>query len=289
MTHELEGSIGARQSVVVDLARRALIAPPQAVLDHVHYETQVGSVAYGVARPGSDVDIYGFFVPPKAMVFSHLEGHIPGFDEPRERLEHYQRHGVVDGAQIWDLTFYSIVRFFRLCLENSPNVIETLYTPQSCVRACSPVAARVRARRALFLHRGAWPKFRGFALSQLQKLKTESSTRGARAERIACHGFDVKIAYHAVRLLDEAEQLLVCGELDLQRARETLKAVRRGEWSLARVEAHLEKKIVELDALCEQSPLPKAPRHEAARELLLECLEQSWGDLDGLFGSAHSR
>ena len=78
--------------------------------------------------------------------------------------------------------------------------------------------------------------------------------------------------------------LLVCGELDLQRARETLKAVRRGEWSFERVEAHLKTKTLELDALCEQSPLPEAPQHEAVRELLLECLEESWGDLDGLFG-----
>ena len=43
--------------------------------------------------------------------------------------------------------------------------------------------------------------------------------------------YDVKYAYHVVRLVDEAEQLLRDGELDLGRSADRLREVRRGESS----------------------------------------------------------
>jgi hypothetical protein len=46
-----------------------------------------------------------------------------------------------------------------------------------------------------------------------------------------------KFAYHTVRLLNEAERLLLQGDLDLQRNREQLESIRRGEWTEARVMA----------------------------------------------------
>ena len=45
------------------------------------------------------------------------------------------------------------------------------------------------------------------------------------------YGFDVKFAYNVFRLADEAEQILTLGEIDLQRGKERMKAIRRGEVS----------------------------------------------------------
>ena len=62
-----------------------------------------------------------------------------------------------------DLTIYSIVKFFQLAMENNPNIVDSLFTPATCVLHCTAVGTLVRERRRLFLHKGCWPKFKGYA------------------------------------------------------------------------------------------------------------------------------
>ena len=70
---------------------------------------------------------------------------------------------------------------------------------------------------------------------------------------------DTKFAYHTVRLLNEAEQLLLEGDLDLQRNREMLKSIRRGEWTIEQVLDYFEKKRIDLETARTKSPLPAGP------------------------------
>ncbi len=91
----------------------------------------------------------------------------------------------------------------------------------------------------------------------------------------------MKFAYHVVRLLDEAEQLLLEGDLDLQRNREMLKSIRRGEWTQEQVLDYFEKKRIDLETAKTKSVLPPAPDERAIRDLLLRCLETHYGSLDG--------
>lgn len=55
---------------------------------NVHYETIMGSVAYGVSSDTSDMDVYGFAIPPKDDVFPHLRGEILCFGKQHKRFEH---------------------------------------------------------------------------------------------------------------------------------------------------------------------------------------------------------
>jgi hypothetical protein len=100
-----------------------------------------------------------------------------------------------------------------------------------------------------------------------------------RAETIAKHGYDLKFAYHTIRLLNEVEQILVEGDLDLQRNREQLKEIRRGEWSLEQVEGYFESKEKLLEATYAASKLPHAPDEAVIKKILLECMELHYGDL----------
>lgn len=273
-------------STVETLTHRGLIRPPKFVLPNVHYETEVGSVAYGVSQKSSDLDIYGFCIPPKEMVFPHLVGEIPGFGRQKQRFEQYQQHGIEDPDDpdlIWDVTIYAIVRFFMLCMENNPNMIEAIFTPERCVLTCSDVGKLVRDRRQIFLHKGSWHKFKGFAYSQVHKMKTKNP-EGKRVQLIEKFGFDVKFAYHAVRLMDEAEQILTTHDLDLEESAERLIAIRRGEWTQEEVMAYFERKEEELQALYETSTLPHSPDEGAIKQLLLDCFEEAWGNLEGCFG-----
>lgn len=248
------------------------------------YETLMGSIAYGVSSDKSDHDIYGFCIPPKEEVFPHLNGEIPGFGEPKKRFEQFQQSHIDDpsaqgGKGIeYDLTIYSIVKYMSLCMECNPNMIDSLFTPQECVLHITQVGTMVREARHLFLHKGAWPKFKGYAYAQLHKMRSKTPI-GKRIELRDEFGYDVKFAYHTVRLLGECEQILMDGTIDLRRDREHLKAIRRGELSENDIFQWASEKEKFLEGLYHSSKLPNHPDVATIRQLLLDCLEHHYGSL----------
>lgn len=275
-------------SAVQDLAKKKLLsAPPRFLVNGVQYEVIMGSVAYGVSSDTSDMDVYGYCIPPRDDVFPHLRGEIPGFGEATPRFEQFQQHHIQDPSALggrgreYDLTIYSIVKFFHLCMENNPNIIDSLFVPRNCVLYSTAIGEQVREQRKLFLHKGAWPKFKGYAFSQLHKIRSKKP-QGKRKAMVEEHGYDVKFAYHVVRLLNEVEQILTEQDLTLDRNREQLKSIRRGEWSLQQLEDYCGNKESELETLYNRSQLPAKPDVAAIKELLLNCLEQHYGSLQGV-------
>lgn len=272
-------------STVQKLTERGLVKPPKFLPNNIHYETIMGSVAYGVSSDTSDMDVYGFCIPEKDMVFPHLRGEIPGFGRQIQRFEQWQEHHVLDKdalggkGRTYDLTIYSIIKYFQLCLENNPNMIDSLFTPQTCVLHCTQIGNMVRESRRLFLHKGAWHKFKGYAYSQVHKMNSKQAPEGKRKETVEQHGFDLKYAYHVVRLLDEVEQILTEGDIDLQRNREQLKSIRRGEWTQEAIVVYFERKEKELETLYTASKLQHSPDEAKVKQLLMDCLEQHYGSL----------
>lgn len=270
-----------------ELAKRGLISPPRFLPGNVHYETIMGSVAYGVSSDTSDMDVYGFCIPEKEMIWPHLRGEIPGFGEQIQRFEQWQEHHIDDNdahsghGRVYDMTIYSIVRYFQLCMENNPNMIDSLFTSQSCVLHCTAIGQHVRDNRHVFLHRGAWHKFKGYAYAQVHKMSAPKEARiGKRLQLFEQFGYDVKFAYHVVRLIDEIEQILTLGDLDLQRDRERLKAIRRGEWKQEEIVEFFNRREKELETAYQNSPLPVKPDEGRIKRILLECLEMHYGSLD---------
>lgn len=258
----------------------AKLCPPSWLRDNLCYETMMGSVAYGVSSDTSDMDVYGICLPPKTVVFPHLAGEIHGFGTQLKRFDQWQEHHVAALDKVWDFQVFSIVKFFQLAMENNPNVIDALFTPRRCVLSSTAVGELIREKRELFLHKGAWHKFKGYAYSQLNKIKNKTPNPDSkRAASVAEHGYDVKFAYHVVRLLLEVEMILGEHTLDVERHREQLKAIRRGEWTLDRLVLWAEDKEKDLEKLYSVSTLPHRPDEAAIKTLLLECLETHYGDL----------
>jgi uncharacterized protein len=154
------------------MKQKGLISPPKWLPANVHYEVIMGSTAYGVSSDTSDMDIYGFCIPEKWDVFPHLRGEIPGFGRQIQRFEQYQEHHIKDteARQEYDFSIYSIVKYFHLCMENNPNMCDSLFVPQRCVLYASKIGQMVRDNRKLFLHKGSYQKFRGYAYASLSKL-----------------------------------------------------------------------------------------------------------------------
>jgi len=79
--------------------------------------------------------------------------------------------------------------------------------------------------------------------------------------------------------MNEVEQILIEGDLDLQRNREQLKSIRRGEWPLEQFEAYFTNKEKILETAYANSTLRHGPDEEAIKALLMACLEAHYGSL----------
>ena len=152
------------------LKDKNLILPPKWLPDNVLFEGMTGSIAYGVTNDSSDMDIIGFCMPPKDTIFPHLRGEIPGFGKPGERFEQFQQHHIKRNIKTYDITIYSIIKFFQLTMENNPNMVDALFLPRRCVLHSSLIYEKVRENRNIFLHKGCWHKFINYSFSQLSKL-----------------------------------------------------------------------------------------------------------------------
>jgi predicted nucleotidyltransferase len=283
-------------SVLQRLTEKGLINPPSYIPHNVMYETIMGSVAYGVSADTSDFDCYGFFIPPKDHIFPHLAGEIEFFGinhenrrkEIRKKRLVFQQHHIFDASELagkgrkYDISMYSIVQYLQLCMENNPNMIDSMFTPHNCVLHLTKVGSMIRDKRREFLHRGAWHTFKGYAYGQLHKMTTKEPEEGSnRAELREKYGFDVKFAYNIVRLLYEVEQVLTERDIDLQRHREHLKAIRRGEMTEKEIRRWCSDKEAALEKVYHESTLPYGPDEQWVKKLLLECVEEHYGSLAG--------
>lgn len=318
-------------SYVKELKKAEAITPPRFVYDQLHYEVIMGSFAYGVSSDTSDLDVYGFCVPPKSIVFPHTTGkYIFGYDPVKGNFEQWTEHHIKHKNKEYDFTIYNIVKYFRLCADGNPNMVDSLFVPNRCVTHITQMGNLVRENRRLFLTKKCWHTFKGYAFSMLNKarnkIKAEEITsirrfeaehdlgheitfdevekemkrrttistlknltneelktyyllykkglnKTKRFESQKIHNTDLKFLYHLVRLLGEVEQILLEGDLDLERNREQLKAIRRGDWTKERVEDYFETKEKDLESLYLKSNLPHGPDRDKIRDLLFECLE----------------
>lgn len=379
--------------ILQDLHERKLIDPPNFVLTNTHMLTIMGSNAYGVADTSvkdkiPDFDIYGFCMPPKEYMFPHLRNEIPGFGTPGPTFDQWQKAHILDKDALggkgkeWDFQIFNIVKYFNLCMENNPNMIDSMFTPENCVIHTTEVGRMVRDNRKLFLSKLAWKKFRGYAWSQMHKMQSKSyanvfkfekehgivyptgtsleqkkelvserlsvlwnydreirehhanltlycnrkltwyerffgqvpfegkapeqpmkslifgnvgphslsgyakdlstiQKEGGRTEIVEKFGYDVKFGYHLLRLMDEAEQILLEGDIDLQRAREPMKAIRRGEWKEEDIYAWAMEKDKALEAAYTNCKLPERPPEAKIKKLLLNCIEAHYGTIQG--------
>jgi len=285
-----------------DLEKKGLLGtgdtksrPPHWLANNTCYLTISGSISYGCADTNadeaSDFDTIGVCTPPKENVFPHLGGYIRGFDEPPDMQPGYGGNGVYEEHHIndptarggkgrqYDLNIYNIIKFVRECAKGNPNLIDSLFTRRECVLHCTQVGNILRDNRKLFFAKHLWATYKGYAYSQSHKM-TGKQPKGKRVDLREKYGFDVKFGYNIVRLIDEAEQIFTMGDLDLQRNREQLKAIRRGDWSEAQCLEYIQNKEKVLEELYLKSNLPNKPDMGKVKEVLFQCLEHHYGSLD---------
>lgn len=277
--------------IIKELCKNKLLHPPKWLADNTVYLTVMGSHAYGVnhakvledSEKIQDIDYYGVVIPPKQMVFPHLNGQIPGFGWQKINTFNQWQEMALDESgpdtKKHDFNVYNIVRYMQLCMQNNPNMVDSLFTPENCVIHITPIGQLIRENRKKFLSRLCWLRFSGYAQSQIKKMQTRNP-EGERKKIVEKYGFDTKYAYHLIRLLDESEQILTTGDLDLQRSKKVLAAIRQGEWTAEEVIDYATEKRAGLEAKYQKSDLPPKPDETEIRNLLLQCLEMHYGNID---------
>lgn len=270
-------------SIIQKLDRKGLLTGAPACVLTPELEIIGGSLSYGVSGDSSDMDVVSVCIPSREEVFPHLNGRVPGFGPQISVFQNWQRHHIktdegTPAAKEYDITSYSITEFFRLAADNNPNIIDALFVPDRCVTHKTDVGTIMRDNRRLFLHKGSYQKFKGYAYSQMKKIG-EMKPVGKRAELVERFGYDTKFAYHVVRLAQEAEMILLTHDLDIEAGREELKAIRRGEWTLEQLQDWFGRRTALLDELYLKSTLRPAPNFDELNRVLMVCLEIKFGTL----------
>lgn len=276
-------------SVIDKLRNAGLIDPPRHMKTNVQYETLMGSIAYGCNTDDSDWDIYGFTIPYKNIIFPHIDGHIEGFGKKPTKFNVYNPKHIKFEKREYDFDIFNIIKYFQLLMDNNPNIIDSIFTPQRCVLHCTQVGNHIRDNRKKFLHKGCFLKLKGYMFSQIKKMRDKNPEIGSKRHALVLkYGFDCKYASHAIRLINQAEQILTEGDLDLERNSEQLKAIRRGEWTVDEIIDYANNKERDLETVYSNSTLPWGPDEPFIKNLLLECLEMHFGSLERIFPVEHN-
>lgn len=212
----------------------------------------VGSTAYGLSHPGSDVDRLGVFVADTATIL--------GLDGAKEA-----DRSVVQTNP--DVTLHEVGKFFRLCLKGNPTVVELLFAD---LESSSPHMDVTRSERRAFLSTQAVRKaYGGYAVQQAKRLQRRHAEgrvgfSADLAKRTAKHG------RHCYRLLLQAQELLATGELSLDVSKHRDEIFAFGELAVDDPDAFastFDRLLQQVDTV--QSVLPDRPDRSSVNDLLV--------------------
>jgi len=254
------------------------------IKDNLVLETIMGSHAYGCQTPDSDFDHLGIFMPKREYFQPFNFGFIPGFDIlpsfDRLTLKGGKNKNIIDNKE-HEGEWISIIKFFHECgIKSSPNLLEVLFVKRNLVSVGTKIGWKLRDNRKTFLSLKTFKAFSGYANGQMKHIRSRKVESDERRALIEKYNFDIKMAYHTLRLLDQLEQLLTIGDLDLMRNRKECQLMRMGQWgNFDRFEKEYQKRMDHVAELARKSPLSPTPMHEKLHNLLMECLEDYYGDL----------
>lgn len=174
-----------------------------------------------------------------------------------------------------DVALYSLRKFMGLLLKGNPNVLGFLWLrPEFYVHRTSALELLIGNREA-FSSMKAYPSFIGYAHSQLEKMEANvfNGYMGDKRKKIVeKFGYDTKNAAHLIRLLRMGIEFFQTGKVNVYREKDAdeLIAIKRGEWSLAKVKEESHALFLAAKEVKDRCALPAEPNYERAEELLMK-------------------
>jgi predicted nucleotidyltransferase len=214
-----------------------------ALEDFVIYRCVTGSRAYGLDDEASDKDLRGIYVAPADLDWS-LFGAPEQFEDNTSQ------------SCYWELQ-----KFLVLALKANPNILECLYSP--LVEKITTIGEELIAVREAFLSQVIFQTFNGYSLSQFKKIEQDRRNHGA---------IRWKHAMHLLRLLLTGTASLREGYLPVrvEKHRDRLLAVKRGDVPWPEVDAWRKDLHSEFECALGETKLPERPNYEIANQLLIK-------------------
>ena len=208
----------------------------------VIYRCVVGSRAYGLETEESDVDRRGIYVAPAELEWS-LFGAPEQFEDNGEQA-----------------CYWEVQKFLIMALKANPDILECLYSP--VVEKATVLGEELLRIREGFLSQMIFQTFNGYAMSQFKKIEQDIRNHGE---------VRWKHAMHLLRLLMTGAATLREGRVPVrvERERERLLAVKRGEASWAEVDAWRKELHRDFERALAETKLPERPDYEAANRYLV--------------------
>jgi predicted nucleotidyltransferase len=208
----------------------------------------VGSRAYGLDGPGSDIDRRGVYAAP-TRAFWRL-------DKPPTHLD-----GPAAEQFSWELE-----RFCTLALQANPTVLEVLWSP--LVETITADGQQLRAVRRAFLSRRVADTYGNYARDQLDRVAARRKRTGETNHKQAMHMIRLLIA--GAHVLRTAEVLV-----DVRHLRDRLLAVRCGDLAWHAVACWAADLLAELADAAANTDLPQQPDRDAVDRLLAAVRERN--------------
>jgi predicted nucleotidyltransferase len=211
----------------------------------------VGSTAYGLARPGSDVDRLGVFVAPTLEIAGL---HWTGARETRTN----------SGPGHDDFTEHEVGKFLRLALKCNPTITELLWLPEYEVtsawgRCLTSLRESVLSRRLVH------DAYLGYATAQVKRL----SERGDGTFSSDTRKRTAKHARHTLRLARQGRELLETGRLTV-RVSNPEEYWAFDDMPVEEMLEVFERAFAETRSAYESSVLPERPDAQAVDDVLFE-------------------
>ena len=251
----------------------------QWLVDNLMLETIVGSHAYGCQTEKSDYDITALILPKHEHLYPQNYGFILGYDKlPDFKRKELKGKKAMIGDKPFEAEWVSLIEFFvHAGLKGSPNLLECLFAKRELVTVGTKMGWYLRDNRKLFLSMKTFHSFKGYANGQMHRIRQRNPETDDRKLIIEKYDYDIKMAYHTLRLLDQLEQILTIGDIDLMRNKEECKVMRAGEWGdFDRFDKEFQKRMDYVTDLSRKCNLPPQPQDGALKKLLLEILEEHY-------------
>lgn len=230
-----------------------------------------GSLAHGMFVPSTDPlsiddkDAIGICIPPMDYYYG---------------LEQFGSRGTKEIKQgVWDIVLFELVKAVRLLTQGNPNILGVLWLQEQDYLQVTPAGRLLIENRNLFVGKHVYHSFVGYAHGQLHAM-THLAYKGYMGEKrktlVDRFGYDTKSGAHLIRILRMGIEFLVTGELQVKRPdAQALLAIKRGEWSLEKVQREADLLFAKAHDALIGSPLPAGPDRRAVNRLCVE-VAKTW-------------
>lgn len=233
--------------------------------------TKAGSVIYGTNVETSDTDYKGVCIPPKEYYLG-----LKSINEyNKSGGKNFGEHNTKDDI---DIVICHINKFVRDAMQGVPNNLDILFCRDEDIIYVDEFGKELRSIRKEFLSKEIYKKFCGFAMAQRYKLDIKKQNGTGRQDLVEKFGYDTKFAYHAIRLLYCAKQILLTHDYCSYRPEEERKLlldIRAGKYTLEGIFEMFDRLDKEIHQHYDESTLQKTPNYHKINKWLIGINERA--------------